>query len=747
MYKKLLLLAATTSFSALAATTDDQTIIQVVPSDQSIVNLETVVVNSALVTNPQASNLAATLLSGDELSLKMGNTIGDTLKQELGISNQSFGPGVGTPVIRGQSGPRVRVLENGIGSGDVSQLSPDHATSIDPAMAESIEVLRGPATLLYGSGIIGGVVNVIDNRIPTHLYTKPVNVVFDQRLDSATNESSSAMKTEGSKGHWAYHLDGLVRERGDMAIAGSAIDVPKAQALDPTLTVVNNGHGTLANTFSETINGAAGASYINDKGFVGLGFTQSHNNYGIAPDGGSFSSNGIDYANPNTRIDQRQNKYDFKSEINQPFSFAEKLALRLGYTDYYHTELSGGVPGIPFSPGTAFSNKTYEGRLELSHKDLGPLKGSVGFQAVSSQFAAYNFPSGGVPSAELALLDSTTSLTVPATQTNSFGVFALESVKLGSVNYQLGARVEESSLTPTLSTAYIAPLASSINSNYNYTPLSASASALWAMDKIHSFNLGLTRSQRAPQVQELFSNGYHDATRSYELGDPALHMETSYNLDLGYKFKTQGVRGELDFFNNWANDYIYQQRTGNFVPPDFVATANSQTLTNAQCLAASPSAVCTAVTGSRQADAIFRGYETKLVFPIMENRHGLVDLTLFSDYTRGQFVNGAGNVPRLPPLRFGLQWDYSQQQWSGNLRFTRAQAQHDVGTNDTATAGYYLLTMGGEYQIKRYQNTNIMLYLKANNLLNENIRNSVSYLRNYAPEPGRGAQLGFKITY
>ena len=747
MYKKFILLTISISSFALPSHADEQSVLQALAPDESITNLETIIVTSPLASKLSNSTLPITQLSGDELTLKMANTIGDTLKEELGITSQSFGPGVGTPVIRGQSGPRVKVLENGIGSNDVSQLSPDHASSIEPAMAESIEVLKGPATLLYGSGIIGGVVNIIDNRIPTHLYTKPVNVVFDQRLDSATNESSSALKTEGSKGHWAYHLDGLVRERGDMSIAGTAIDAPKAQALDPTLTVVNNGHGTLANTFSETFNGAAGASYINDKGFVGLGFNQSHNNYGIAPDGGTFSSNDIDYVNPNTRIDQRQNKYDFKSEVNQPFSFAEKLAMRFGYTDYYHTELSGGVPGIPYSPSTAFSNKTYEGRIELTHKDIGPFKGSIGFQATSSQFAAFNFPSGGVPSADLALVDSATTLTVPATQTNSFGVFGLESVNVGSMLYQAGLRVENSALTPTLSTSYIAPFGSMVNSNYNYTPVSASVSALWTLDKINSFNMGVTRSQRAPQVQELFSNGFHDATRSYELGDPNLQMETSYNLDLGYKFKAHGVRGELDLFNNWANNYIYQQRTGDFVPPGFVPTLNSQTLSNAQCSVASPTAACTPVTGSMQADAIFRGYETKLVFPVMENRYGIVDLTLFSDYTRGQFVNGAGNVPRLPPLRFGFQWDYSQQQWSSNLRFTRAQAQNDIGANDTTTAGYYLLTMAGEYQIKRYHDTNIMIYLKGNNLLNENIRNSVSYLRNFSPEPGRGAQLGFRITY
>ena len=731
MYKRLILLAVFAGILALPARADEQP-----------VELEAVIVTAPLQKKASETVVPVTVLEGDELTLKMGHSIGEILKQEQGITSQSFGPGVGTPVIRGQSGSRVRVLANGIGSNDVSQLSPDHATSIEPSMVERIEVLRGPATLLYGSGAIGGVVNIIDNRIPTHLYSKPLNADFDQSYDSAFNESSSALKTEGSKGHWAYHLDGLFRDRGDMAIGGAAIDTPKAQALDPTLTVVNNPHGVIPNTFAETTNGSAGGSYIGDGGFAGVSFNQLHNNYGIAPDGGF--TNG--YADPNTRIDIRQKKYDFKSEVNHPFSFADKISMRMGYTDYYHTELDGGVPGIPFGPGTAFSNKTYEGRLELAHKAIGPFKGTVGFQAISSQFAAFNFPAGGVPTVDLPTTPMPVTNTVPATQSNSFGLFGLESFNAGPVTYQLGARVEETSLNPALTGSYIAPFGTTVASSYSYTPVSASASALWKLDKINSLNMAVTRSQRAPQVQELFSNGYHDATRSYELGDPGLQMETSYNLDLGYKFKTDWMRAELDLFNNWANNYIYQQRTGDFVPPGFTPTSGDLPLTNAACQLKSPNGACTPVTGSRQADAIFRGYESKLVFPVMENRYGIVDLTLFSDYTRGAFVNG-GDVPRMPPLRFGFQWDYSKQQWSGNLRFTRAQSQDHSGANDTTTAGYYLLTVGGEYQIKDFHDTKVTLFLKGNNLLNENIRNSVSYLRNFSPEPGRGVQVGIHISY
>ncbi len=720
--------------------------------------LEAVIVTSPLPTKVSEAAVPVTELKGDELTKKMGHTIGDTLKQELGITSQSFGPGVGTPVIRGQSGPRVRVLQNGIGSNDVSQLSPDHATSIEPAMAEKIEVLRGPATLLYGSGAIGGVVNIIDNRIPTHLYDKPVNAVFDQRYDSAFNEFSNALKTEGSKGNWAYHLDGLYRDRGDMSIGGSAIDTPKAEALDPTLSVRTNTNGYVANTYAQTFNGSAGGSYVDDAGFAGISVNSFHNIYGIGPDGGF--NNG--YADPNTRISQQQTKYDFKSELMNPFSFAQKVKLRFGYTDYYHTELDGGVPGIPFSPGTAFSNKTYEGRVEFTHKDLGPLKGAFGFQAIASQFAALDFPAGGAPLSQLPLTGPASVITniVPDTQNNSFGVFGLESMEFGPVKYQLGLRVEDTALTPNVNGAYTAPYVISsaatesymIGSSYNFLPVSASASALWKLDEINSLNLALTRSQRAPQVQELFSNGYHDATRSYELGDPNLQMETSYNVDLGYKFKTDWMRAEVDFFNNWANNYIYQQRTGYFVEPGFNPNApnnpstQSQLLSNASCQALSNGAACTPVTASYQAGAIFRGYEAKLVFPLLESRKGVLDLTLFSDYTRGTLVNG-GDVPRMPPLRFGFELDYTQEDWSGNLRFTRAMSQDHPGANDTATAGYYLLSMGADYKIQDFHDSKILLFLKGNNLLNENIRNSVSYLRNISPEPGRGAQLGLRIEY
>jgi iron complex outermembrane recepter protein len=649
-------------------------------AEESIQVLEEVVVTAPLQDKASESAVPVTVLSDEELRLKVGHSIGETLKNELGITSQSFGPGVGTPVIRGQSGPRVRVLNNGIGSNDASAISPDHATSTEPLLAERIEVLRGPATLLYGSGAIGGVVNVMDNRIPGKLPDRLLGGALEQRFDSVSDETSTVLKIEGGKSNLAYHLDGFYRDRNNLGISGQAIDVNAAKATDPTLNVIQNTKGFINNTSAHAISGSAGVSLVGDPGFVGISINRLENNYGIAPDGSGGEI---------TRIDLKQSKYDFKSELKKPFSFAESLRMKLGYTDYQHTEIADG------EPGAFFTNKTYESRLELTHNPLGIFRGMVGFQAIASDFAAID--------------KSTSGVIVPQTQTHSYGVFAVESFDIGAFATQLGIRVEDTTLDPQG------------HANLSYAPVSASASSMWKMNDNNSLNLAITSSQRAPQVQELLTNGFHDATRSFERGNINLREETSYNLDLGYKFNSDWVRGQLDLFHNWAVDYIYQQRNGEFI-------------------AGAP------VLETRQANATFMGYESKLVFPLMANKYGLVDLTLFSDYTRGQFVNG-GDVPRMPPLRFGFQIDHLKGNWDTNLRLTRGEAQTHAGNNDTPTAGYLLLNLSTQYQILDLHGADVMVFAKANNLLNENIRNSTSYLRNFAPEPGRGAEIGFRVSY
>lgn len=678
MYKNLISLAAAGSL-----------VLPAQAQEQSINELEPVIVTSPLQLKLSESAMPVTVLSDDELRMKTGHSIGDTLKNELGISSQSFGPGVGTPVIRGQAGPRVRVLSNGIGSNDVSAISPDHATSVEPLLAERIEVLRGPAALLYGSGAMGGVVNVIDNRIPGQMFDKLAGAALEQRFDSTADEASTTMKVEGGQGNIAYHLDGFYRHRNNLDIGGNGIDTAKVGITDPSLAVVDNPRDYLNNTGAEAISGSAGLSWIDDFGFAGASVNNINNNYGIAPNGTGEEI---------VQIAMRQSKYDFKSELNHPFKFAKSIKTRLGYTDYEHTEIANG------EPGAFFTNQSYEGRLEMNHRDIGPLRGVVGFQAQASDFNAIEKLSG----------DSI----VPRSDITSYGVFAVESFDIGPLTYQLGIRVEQTDIRPD-----------GMN-GLGYTPVSAAASALWKLDNRNSLNLAVTRSSRAPNVQELLSNGFHDATRSFEIGSLALKEETSYNLDLGYRFKTDWLRAEFDLFHNWASDYITQQRNGEFVDDD-----------GNPCVAD-----CVPVVISGQQDAIFKGYEAKLIVPMMENHHDLLELTLFSDYTRGEFVN-RGDVPRMPPLRYGLQLDYNRDKLSSYLRLTRADDQPHAGEFETSTAGYFLLNVGVNYQLKAYRDAKLMVFAKGNNLLNENIRNSTSYLRNFAPEAGRGAEVGFRVSY
>jgi iron complex outermembrane receptor protein len=246
-------------------------------------------------------------------------------------------------------------------------------------------------------------------------------------------------------------------------------------------------------------------------------------------------------------------------------------------------------------------------------------------------------------------------------------------------------------------------------------------------------NLALTRSSRAPQIQELLSDGFHHATRSWERGNSLLKEESAYNLDLGYRFKGDWMRAELDLFHNWVSDYIYQRRTGEFLDEE---GGSEQCDVN----------YCVPVLQSSQANAIFKGYESRLIFPMMENHNGLLELTLFSDYTRGEF-NFGGDVPRMPPLRYGLQLDYNNTNLSSFVRLTRADGQPYAGEFETSTAGYFLLNVGVNYQLKAVQNTKFMVFAKGNNLLDQNIRNSTSYLRNFASEAGRGAEVGFRLNY
>jgi iron complex outermembrane recepter protein len=669
-------------------------------TESSALELEEVVVYGNDVKQATAKPARPVIvLSGEALRTKVGQTIGETLNNELGVTNQSFGAGVGSPVIRGQAGPRVRVMQNSLGNNDVSSLSPDHANGVDPVIAERVEVLRGPSTLLYGTGAIGGIVNVIDNRIPEAVPSKLIGGAGEQRYDTATNESGSSLKLEAGKGHFAFHADGFYRDQDNTHIGGVAIDEAAVRQHDPSFNAIPlggliNTDGFIGNSQARSRGGSVGGSFIGDAGLIGAAVNTLDKVYGIAPDG---------HGEAPVSVNLRQTKYDIKGQLNQPFAFAEEFRMKFGYTDYQHTEFDGGIPG------TTFLNESFESRLELEHQPIGKMKGIAGFQSVNSQFEGLGEEGRIVPKSDI----------------DSFALFAVESFDFAPVKIDLGVRVEGNTITPEN------------RDSVAYIPVSGSASALWDITDQHQLSLAFTHSQRAPQLQELYTDGFHHATRSYERGNANLQKELSNNLDLGYRFNSDWMTAEINLFHNWASDYIYQQRSSALL---FDEESGDFVVSGTNCNA------CFPLLDTQQAHATFKGFEAQTIFPLMQNDYGALDLTLFGDYTRGTFDNGS-DVPRMPPLRYGLQLSYEKNDWSANARLTRAEAQTKPGDNETPTDSYLLLNIVGQYKLTDLHGADILLFAKGKNLLNENIRNSTSYLRNFAPEPGRSGEIGIRISY
>ena len=659
--------------------------------------LDKLIISTPLTHSASSTALPITILSGDELRLKAGNSVGETLKNEPGIHSQSFGPGVGQPVIRGQTGARAQVLQNGLGSLDASSLSPDHANSTEALWVDRIEVLKGPATLLYGSGAIGGVVNVIDNRVPASVPGQLIEGAVEQRYNSVNEGKTTAFKLEGGEGILAWHLDGFFRESIPMQIPGLAIDESaeaESHAEGDHDEEVFISEGRLFNTNARAHSGTAGFSIVGDQGFIGFSINHLDNNYGVPPGAHSHDDNeghgdqalGAELPE-SVRIDLEQTRYDVKSEIKNPFAFSESLRIRLGYNDYRHVELENG------QPGTSYSNEGFEGRMELI---LNPWAifdhGVLGVQTKNAEFAALG-----------------DEAIVPRSDIDSFGFFTVQDIHTDSVTYEFGVRVDQQFID-----------ADGIKET-SHTPVSGSASALWHITESDSVSLSFTRAQRAPGVQELFSNGPHLATSSFEIGNPDLNVETAHNLELGFHVDRDWVQAELNFFQNWVQDYIVQSNTGEVRDelPIFRA---------------------------EQRDAEFQGFEMQITFPLLTTGYGQLDSQWFGDYVRGRFRDG-GDIPRLPPLRYGMQVSWTHSKWGANIRMTRAERQENPGTNETETAGYWLVDTSASYKLAVGDRTDFFLFVKGNNLMNQEIRNSTSFLRNVAPEAGRGVELGLRVAF
>lgn len=667
---------------------------------EHVQELDNLIITTPLGESTANTALPVSILSGDELRMKAASSVGETLKNEPGITSQSFGPGVGQPVIRGQSGSRVHVLQNGLGSLDVSSLSPDHANSTEALWAERIEVLRGPATLLYGSGAIGGVVNVMDNRIPDHVPEKVVEGAIEQRYNTVNEGKSTAFKLDGGKGMLAWHLDGFYRDSINLQIPGSAVDeTAAAEEHDDHEEHQESSQGRLLNSNTRARSGTAGFSLVGDKGFIGVSINHLDNNYGVPP-GAHEHEHEEEAGSESVRIDLQQTRYDMKAELYEPFEFADSMRMRLGYNDYQHAEVENGVAG------TVYNNEGFESRVELIQKPWAFFDhGVIGVQTKNSEFSALG-----------------DEAVVPKSDINSFGFFTVQDIHTEYLTYEMGMRVEQQWIEPE------------DRAESSHTPVSFSASALWSITEQDSIKLMFSRSQRAPDIQELFSNGPHLATASYELGDTGLIEETSHNLELGLHIDRDWVQADFNLYHNWVQEYITQINNGMFFDHD------------AETIVANCAGDCLPVFLSQQKDAEFQGFEAQVTVPVLRNDYGQLNSQLFADYVRGRFTDGS-DIPRMPPLRYGMELAWTHTDWMANIRITRAERQDNPGINETETDGYWLLNLGANYRLHAGEHVDMLWFVKANNLLDDEIRNSVSYLRNVAPEAGRGAEMGLRIEF
>lgn len=639
---------------------------------------------SATPLNESPTDLAqpAAVLDAEDLDRHLGQTLGETLGNQPGISASGFGLGASRPIIRGLGGPRLRVLDGGIGSGDVADLSPDHAVGAEPLFSNRIEILKGPATLLYGNGAIGGIVNVVNDRIPTRLYDTPeAELVY--RYDSATQERSGGGRFAGSAGNFSLHLDGAKRGTSDYEIPGFGAVDPEPGAR----------RGVLANsdTDTETLNG--GVSYFGDFGYVGVGVGHLASDYGVP---GSEEGD--------VRIDLAQTRFDFETVLDAPLAGLEQIKLRAGYIDYRHFEIEPGG-----EIGTRFRNNEFEGRVEAVHAPIAGWRGAFGVQGRTRDFEAVGEE----------------ALTPPVVQT-AVGAFWLEEREWEDWHLDLGLRFDN--------TQYDA--APGLRDR-NLDTYSAAAGLRWAFLPGYYTSLNLGRAQRAPNIDELYNDGPHAATRTFEIGSPALGTESANTVDVTLG-KNQG---------RWtwkANGFVY-------LIDDFVFGENLDTNGDGQADfvdeegTVDPAGELQLIRFS-QSDATFYGAEFETGYKLLENREwGALSARLFLDFVRAELQNG-NPVPRLPPLRYGGGLEYRRGNWRGNLDVVRAENRDETAPLETATGGYTLLKLSAGYTLD-LKPARIGIDIYGRNLLDEEIRLSTSFLKDVAPQPGRSVGVGLRVQF
>ena len=636
-------------------------------------------------------------------------TIGDALADELGVYSNQYGSGSSRPVIRGQDGPRVKVLQHASETADVSTLSPDHAVTVDPILAKQVEVIRGPSTLLYGAGTVGGLVNVTDQKIPTQMPEDGLEGTVGLRYNSGSDEKlASAGVTAGIGENFALRVEGSKRNANDY------IAPDYFHEHDDELEKERR----VGNTFAEGQTVNIGGSWIHDRGFVGLSYSNRQDQYGLPghsheyhgcvlhgdhfhgcptpdPDASAHEEHGGPW------VDLKSERYEVRTELEQPFAGIEKLRAHASITDYEHDELEES------EVISNFKSKGYDGRLELVHVPVAGWEGVIGTQISQQKInlaaSEHDHHEDGDEDDEEHHVHGS-GVVMPDTKTDKFSLFALEHKQLGDVHVELGARVDHQKVK-----------VDSDQKDYSGTGVSASAAANWEFAPNYKLSVVGSHQQRLPLAQELYADGLHFATNTYELGNPDLDKETSNNLELGLHYEGDKLDYHVHVYHNWFDDYIYGE-----------TVAQKGNLRGVQYT---------------QDKARFYGTEAQAGYQIND----MYKVSVFGDYVRGKIE--AENAPRVPAGRLGtkVEADFADG-WSGLAEYYHVFNQDKIASYEDETQGYNMVNVGLSYANSIADNNAYRVYFKANNLLDDQVYSHTSFLSNI-PQVGRNFTVGVQYDF
>lgn len=671
---------------------------------------ETVVVTAPVQRSEDESLQGVTVLAGPELDRQIRGTIGETLARQPGVSATSFGPNASRPILRGFQGERVRVLTDGIGSFDVSNTSVDHPVVIDPLLADRIEVLRGPSALLFGSSAVGGVVNVLDRRIPRAVPENGARVDALVNYGSAADERSGSASADVALGRFVLNANGSYLKTNDLETGGfilsrqaraaalSQVGLPQEDE-EPVDFAANAAlRGELPNSAAETWTAGAGASLVTDTGHLGVSYQRYDNFFGVPV---RYATE-VGQEQEGPRLDVRQDRLDLRAEVETGGGLLDRVRFRAGHADYRHFEVeeTGEI-------ATTFQSKGTEARLELVQAQRGGWQGASGAQYLNRRFDV---------AGEEAF--------VPRNETSQVGLFTLQSVQAGPVRFEGGLRYERSDL------AARPPLGDEryFRGEREFDAFSGSLGASYAFDEGLNVGVNLSRTERAPSAEELFSNGNHAGTQAYELGNPGFRLEKSWGVEGTFHLHRGPFSLDASAYYNAFDDFIYEGR-----------------VEQAVCDAAAGGGAELACFQFQQRDARYYGFEVDASARLFEVGTYSVNADLIADYVRAT-IKGEGPAPRIPPLRLLGGLKLQGERLAARAEVERVFEQDRVAEFETPTDGYTLVNASVSFKPFGAENRTTLL-LSANNLFDVVARRHASFLKDFAPLAGRDLRATLRVGF